>query len=137
MEEAIEAVQLSNATHRISKTGETDVELYADRKRLHQVLTNFLVNAIKYSPDADRVEVKVSMESGYAIVAVTDYGEGIAPDKIPHIFSRYYRANKGGKAEGLGLGLYLSKQIIDAHNGRVWIESTPGVGTSFFFSIPA
>ncbi|HEX8356374.1 MAG TPA: PAS domain-containing sensor histidine kinase [Segetibacter sp.] len=136
VDEVIEAVQLSNGSHRISKEAGTGVDVYADRSRISQVLTNYLINAIKYSPEGDRVDVKVYTESGNVILCVTDFGRGIPEEKIPHIFERYYRADASTKIEGLGLGLFLSKQIIDAHGGRVWIESKENTGSSFYFSIP-
>jgi PAS domain S-box-containing protein len=134
--EVIESVQLANTTHKIKKEGEAMVEVYADRDRINQVLTNYLINAVKYSPQADKVDVKVFIENGDAVVAVNDYGAGIPEEKIPHIFDRYYRADASTKIEGLGLGLYLSKQIIDAHGGRVWIKSKENEGSTFYFSIP-
>lgn len=136
VQQAIDAVQLANESHNIYKQGEANVDVYADSNRLHQVLTNYLVNAIKYSSQANKINVKLSMESGNIIVAITDYGKGISPEKIPYVFDRYYRADASVKIEGLGLGLFLCKQIIDAHNGRVWIESKLNEGSTFYFSIP-
>jgi len=103
---------------------------------LSQVLSNYFSNAIKYSPGKDKVDVKVSVEKENVVVSITDYGQGIAKDKLPHIFKRYFRADNTKKIEGLGLGLFLSKQIIDAHNGRVWIKSKLNEGSTFSFSIP-
>lgn len=136
VQQVIDATQLANPDHTIHKTGEANVDIYADSNRLHQVLTNYLVNAIKYSPEADRVDVHLSVENGNIIVEVTDYGKGIPPEKISHVFDRYYRADASVKIEGLGLGLFLCKQIIDAHNGRVWITSKLDEGSTFYFSIP-
>lgn len=67
---------------------------------------------------------------------VTDYGRGIPYDKVPHVFNRHYRAEPVSKTDGLGLGLFLCEQIIDAHNGRVWIKSKVDEGSTFYFSIP-
>ncbi|HEX8277910.1 MAG TPA: PAS domain-containing sensor histidine kinase [Segetibacter sp.] len=134
--EVIENVQLANKSHLIQKTGKTDAEVYADRGRIGQTLSNYLLNAIKYSPEADKVDVQLTIENGNVVVAVKDYGQGIAEDKVPHVFERYYRADNTTKIEGLGLGLYLSKQIIDTHNGRVWVKSRENEGSTFYFSIP-
>jgi PAS domain S-box-containing protein len=136
VDEVIESVQLLHKTHEINKEGEAQVEVYGDRERINQVLTNYLINAVKYSPQADKVNVRLHIENGNAIVAVTDYGKGIPEEKIPHIFDRYYRADASTKIDGLGLGLYLSKQIIDAHGGRTWIKSKENEGSTFYFSIP-
>jgi signal transduction histidine kinase len=81
--------------------------------------------------------VEVLLENGNVVVCVTDFGKGIPADEIDHLFERYYRAEKTNSVEGLGLGLFLSKQIIDAHNGRVWVTSEENKGSTFYFSIPA
>jgi signal transduction histidine kinase len=109
----------------------------ADKSRISQVFSNYLLNAIKYSPGRDKVVVEVLLENGNVVVCVTDFGKGIPADEIDHLFERYYRAEKTNSVEGLGLGLFLSKQIIDAHNGRVWVTSEENKGSTFYFSIPA
>ena len=136
VKEVIESVQMVNKSYMINKTGISDVEVNADRDRIRQALTNYLLNAIKYSPNANSVDVHVSVENSNVLVAVKDYGQGIAEEKIPHVFERYYRADNTKKVEGLGLGLYLSKQIADAHGGRTWVKSKVNEGSTFYFSIP-
>lgn len=136
VQEVIESVQLAHPGYTIIKEGNADAEVSADRDRIRQVLSNYLSNAIKYSPGKDKADVKVYVEKENVAVSVTDYGEGIAEDKIPHIFKRYFRADNTKRIEGLGLGLFLCKQIIDAHNGRVWIKSKLKEGSTFNFSIP-
>ena len=134
--EVIEPIKLANPRFSILKKGSASFEITADKGRIGQVLSNYLINAIKYSPGADKVEVQVSVEDGNVIVAVTDFGKGIPENEIVHLFERYFRAKKTNKIEGLGLGLFLSKQIIDAHNGRVWVKSKENEGSTFYFSIP-
>jgi PAS domain S-box-containing protein len=134
--EVIEGVQISNESHVIRKTGMAAIEVNADKARISQALSNYLLNAIKYSPQANTVDVHIAQENGDIIVSVKDYGLGITDEKIPHVFERYFRADNSKKIEGLGLGLYLSKQIIDAHNGRVWVKSKVNEGSTFYFSIP-
>lgn len=136
VKEAIETVQLTHSSHTIRKEGDVNLEIIADRERLNQALSNYLLNAIKYSPEADKVDVQLSVENGNVVVAVTDFGQGVPEEKIPHLFERYFRANDSKKIEGLGLGLFLSKQIINAHDGRVWIKSKINEGSTFYFSIP-
>ncbi|MCW3112395.1 MAG: domain S-box protein [Segetibacter sp.] len=136
VKEVIDGVQLSNTNHEIRKTGVVDLEVHADRARISQVLNNYLLNAIKYSPAATKVDLLLAVENGNVVVSVKDYGPGIEQEKLSHLFDRYYRADNTKKVEGLGLGLYLSKQIIDAHNGRVWVESKVNEGSTFYFSIP-
>lgn len=136
VKEAIETVQLTHSSHTIRKEGDVNLEIIADRDRLNQALSNYLLNAIKYSPEADKVDVQLSVENGNVVVAVTDFGQGVPEEKIPHLFERYFRADDSKKIEGLGLGLFLSKQIINAHDGRVWIKSKINEGSTFYFSIP-
>jgi PAS domain S-box-containing protein len=134
--DAIDTVSLLYPTHRIIKSGYTPIEVYADRHRILQVLNNYLTNAIKYSPDTDKISIHVSSDKHRLVVAVTDYGHGIPAHKIPQIFTRYYRVDNGDKIDGLGLGLYLSREIIKAHGGEVWIESEENKGSTFYFSLP-
>ncbi|MBF6590745.1 MAG: hybrid sensor histidine kinase/response regulator [Ktedonobacterales bacterium] len=112
----------------------------ADADRLGQVLANLLANALKYSADTAPVAVSVSQEGEEAVVCVRDHGCGIPPDQLAHIFERFYRvpdAETGsGSSVGLGLGLYISREIIERHRGRIWAESTPGMGSAFYVSLP-
>ena len=134
--EAIDTVKLLYPEHKIIKSGNALVEVNADKHRLLQVFNNFLTNAIKYSPKADKVLIRLAIQKGRLVTSVTDFGEGIPANKIPHIFNRYYRIENIRGTEGLGLGLFLSREIIIAHGGEVWVESEEGKGSTFFFSLP-
>lgn len=136
VDEAIETVKLIHPAYGIIKTGEANVMVNADRYRLVQVMNNYLSNAIKYSFGSHKVWVHLKTEPGRVITEVRDEGTGIAEDQLPFVFNRYFRAPKTMNVEGLGLGLYLSSEIIKAHGGRVWLESKEGVGSTFYFSIP-
>lgn len=110
--------------------------ILADENRLTQLLSNLLSNAIKYAPGG---EIRVSGESRpeQVIVTVSDEGPGIEPGDIPYIFDRFYRSDKAvRKTKGAGLGLYLSKAIVEAHGGRIWVDPHPGSGARICFSIP-
>ena len=108
----------------------------ADRYRLERVMTNLLTNALKYSEPGTPVTITARVEGDQVAVSVSDEGQGIAADDLARLFDRYYRAKTGLHIEGIGLGLYITKQIVEAHGGRVWIESVPGEGSAFSFSLP-
>jgi signal transduction histidine kinase/DNA-binding response OmpR family regulator len=107
----------------------------ADPARLHQVISNLVGNAIKFTPEGGRIEIGVEVVNGEAVVRVGDSGPGIAADELPHIFSRYWQARAGDR-RGLGLGLAIARGIVDAHGGRIWVESAPGSGSTFRFTVP-
>jgi signal transduction histidine kinase len=136
--EIIEEVQRTTDQHELIKEGIVKKTIYADRERIGQVITNFLTNAIKYSPRSKRIIIK-SFETKDAVqLSVQDFGLGIAKEKREHIFERFYRET--GPEEitfpGLGLGLYISAQIIQRQQGEIWVESEKGKGSTFFFKIP-
>ena len=106
-----------------------------DPDRLGQVLQNLLMNAVKYGPDDGRITIQVAVTDDEVRVSVTDDGPGIAPGHLPHLFERFYRADMTGSG-GLGLGLFISRMLVEAHGGRIWAESTPGSGATFTFTLP-
>ncbi len=113
----------------------------ADRDRLQQVLSNYLTNALKFSPDAAPVRVGIALEDEAARVWVTDQGPGLAADQQKHIWQQFYQApdtavQSSGWKVGLGLGLYISRQLIRRQQGEVGVESRPGQGATFWFSLP-
>lgn len=119
----------------LEEAGRLPVE--ADPVRLEQVLINLLDNAFKYSPQGGRVQVKVSRTDGAALVEVRDEGIGIEPEHLPHVFERFYKPTRQQAVyAGLGVGLYISKQIVEHHGGRIWVESQLGEGSSFFVELP-
>jgi heavy metal sensor kinase len=110
-----------------------------DSERLHQVVTNLLVNAVKYTRPNSDVRVRSWREAGQARLEISDAGEGIDEAALEHVFDRFYRVDRSRSREGggSGLGLAICREIIEAHGGRVWATSEPGSGASFFVSIPA
>ena len=110
----------------------------ADADRLRQVLTNLISNAVKFSPDGGEVLVAAHARDGEVEVAVADHGLGIPADALPHLFDKFYRVDnrETRRIGGTGLGLALVKQIVEAHQGRVWVESEPGRGSRFAFTLP-
>ena len=109
--------------------------LQADHPRLVQVLSNLVSNAVKFTEPGGRVDIGVHEEPGVMQFSVSDTGPGIPADQQPHVFDRFWQARKGG-GKGLGLGLAIARGIVDAHGGRIWLESAPGSGTTFRLTIP-
>jgi signal transduction histidine kinase len=136
LKECIANMQLTT-THQLLLTDAPELTFNGDRDRLEQVLNNLLANAVKYSPKADKVIISSYIEGDNVIVIVRDFGIGIAPEDIDSLFDRYYRVdNAAMRFEGLGLGLFISSEILKRHQGTFWIESELGKGSSFCFSLP-
>jgi PAS domain S-box-containing protein len=108
-----------------------------DRVRVTQVLHNLVGNAIKFVPEGGHVVVKTGRELSTVRFAVADNGPGIQPDELPHVFDRFWQAPSNALRRGSGLGLYIVKTIVEAHEGAAWAQSTLGEGASFFFTLPA
>jgi signal transduction histidine kinase len=120
---------------RISIAGVASVHGYWDRLRLEQVLSNLLSNALRYG-NGGPVEVSLEKQGDIAVMAVRDQGQGIAPDALPWIFDRFSGSQAARRAGGLGLGLYISRQIVQAHGGIIRATSTPGKGSTFTVEVP-
>jgi signal transduction histidine kinase len=110
-------------------------QVVADKEKTTWVLINLVANAIRYSYDNSRVEVSIVRKAGDVWFAVKDTGQGIAPEYLDKIFSRYFRVPGSGK-EGTGLGLSISKELIEAQHGTLRVESEYGAGSTFYFSLP-
>ena len=111
-------------------------KVMADRERIQQTLSNLVGNAIKFSaPGSKIVVVARRQDSESAVISVMDSGKGIPPDELPRVFDRYWQSSRTDR-QGAGLGLAIAKGIIEAHGGRMWIESQPGEGTTASFTLP-
>jgi signal transduction histidine kinase len=111
--------------------------LQADEMRLTQVLTNLLSNAVKYSPDGGTIRLQGSLRPGEAVVCVADKGPGIDPADAPHVFDRFYRSTSAAsRTKGAGLGLFLAKSVVEAHGGRIWLDTGRDRGARICFSLP-
>jgi signal transduction histidine kinase len=109
----------------------------ADEARLERILINVLTNALKYSPPDAPVTIAVRQHGSSIVTRIEDRGTGIDPEEIPHLFERYYRGRAShGQRDGLGLGLYIAKGLVEAHGGQIWVESEIGRGSTFSISLP-
>lgn len=111
------------------------IEVWADRNRVLQVLSNLVGNAIKFTPEGGTVRLSAERTDGRVRFAVSDTGRGIAAEHVPRLFDRFWQAEVGGQ-QGNGLGLFIAKGIVDAHAGRIWVESEIGHGATFYFTLP-
>lgn len=136
--ETVEQMRMTTDKKIIVQDKEWNGDIIGDKDRTGQVLINLLTNAIKYSPEADRVIVSVSSKDNFVVCSVTDFGIGIAKENLPFIFDRYYREMETNvnTFPGLGLGLYISSEIIKRQGGYIWVDSQKGAGSVFSFSLP-
>lgn len=138
VQEAITEMQLTTSAHQITLQGGTEKRVYADKDRVGQVLINLLSNAIKYSPEAKKISVKIVPNSKSVTVKVKDFGIGIPKEMREKIFERFYRVEAAPQSlvPGLGLGLYISSEIIKRLGGELTVESKVGRGSTFSFTLP-
>ena len=110
--------------------------LRMDGARVMQVISNLVGNALKFTPEGGTVTLAAAMEDGELHLSVIDTGTGISAEQLPHVFGRFWQAHDGDR-RGLGLGLTIARGIVEAHGGRIWVESEPGEGSIFHFTLPA
>ncbi|HEX9776159.1 MAG TPA: ATP-binding protein [Actinomycetota bacterium] len=132
------AAELGDARERTIEvdTPRGDLGLYGDPSALEHVVTNLLDNALKYSEPGTVVRARVTDDRSEVFLTVADEGRGIAPGELPHIFERFRQASNARGSGSVGFGLYLVRTLVEAHGGRVWVESRLGEGTSFHVALP-
>ena len=136
IEKCCSHIRLEDKYHLILQ-GDRRLQVCADENRIDQVIVNLVNNAMKYASESDEIYLIIDKSGKMAKVSVKDSGPGISPDKIPHLFDRYYRADPEGiQYSGLGLGLYISAEIIRKHNGEIGVDSQLGKGSTFWFTLP-
>jgi two-component system phosphate regulon sensor histidine kinase PhoR len=108
----------------------------ADRERIQQVVGNILHNAIKFTPPSGQIRITTTVKDQSVLVQIADSGIGISKEDLVHVFERFFKADKSRTHEGSGLGLAIAKHIIQAHNGKIWVDSQEGRGSTFSFSLP-
>ncbi len=117
--------------------GDENLMVFADSRQIEQVIANLVNNAVKYAPQSKRIELNIEKLQNEIKISVRDFGIGIDPEKIPHLFDRYYRVESSGlQSSGLGLGLYICSEIISRHGGKIGVESELTKGSKFWFIIP-
>ena len=137
IDNTVEDLQYTSPNHHIVKTGRIQHEVNGDKNRLQQVVINLLSNAIKYSPDSKEVYVTIEEKAGDVKVSIKDQGIGMSKHHLKKIFDRYYRVEEHAiQFQGLGIGLFISYEIIQRHNGKLWAESEPGKGSTFYLTLP-
>jgi len=136
--EAVDAMlpQAAAKSLRVARRVEPDLPaLECDAGRILQVLSNLLGNALKFTPPGGAITVGAGRRGDEVVCFVADSGPGIPGEALPHLFDRFWRGDRTSR-EGAGLGLYISRGIVEAHGGRIWVHSS-GAGTQFFFALPA
>lgn len=138
VKEVVDILQQSEENHKLIIKGKTGKKVRGDQERIGQVINNLISNAIKYSPKADKVYIYLKSNSKNVTVAVKDFGIGMSEEHLERIFERFYRVydTNDKTFPGLGIGLYISSEIVKRHGGKLWVESGVGKGSTFYFSIP-
>ena len=136
--EVAERMRLVGKGHEIETKIDGVAPIVGDRDRIEQVLENLVGNAIKYSPEGSRIDLMLRVNGANAVVSVRDEGIGIAPGEVEKIFGLFYRSPdpRADHVGGLGLGLYISREIVSRHHGRLWAERNPETGTTFLVALP-
>ena len=139
VKETVEDLQHTTTKHTLVEDFSYTGQIYSDKDRISQVVTNLITNAIKYSPHSDQIIITTKLEDNEVIVCVQDFGIGIPGDKADKVFEQFYRVsgNKQHTFPGLGLGLYISSEIVKREGGRMWVNSVEGKGSTFCFALPA
>ncbi len=137
VENVIEVMHQSNPEFKIIKQGAANCNIFGDEMRIEQVIVNFLTNAIKYSPGTDEILLTINCDDDILRVAVKDYGIGMLPEQLNHVFDKFYRVEETSQRfQGLGIGLYIAAEMIKRHDGQVGVNSTYGEGSEFYFTMP-
>ena len=137
-QESVEMLKPLAATKEIRLDGyaEDDLLLDGDRDRVLQILSNIVGNAIKFAPEKSSVALRVGRSGDDGLFAVSDTGPGMTEEDVSRIWNRFWQAKRGRAHGGVGLGLSIAKGLVEAHRGRIWVDSREGVGTTFYFTIP-
>lgn len=136
LKETIEETYVSQSSHQIILNPTCEVNINGDRNKIGNVISNLISNGLKYSDNGTRIEITCKLHDTEVEILIKDEGIGIKPEDIDKLFERYYRVQGNHTISGFGIGLYLSAEIIERHNGRIWVESEEGKGSVFHFTLP-
>jgi PAS domain S-box-containing protein len=137
VQESIDSFQPFSTQIKLIKKGSINTKVYGDRLRTEQVMNNFLSNALKYAPESTEIIITLKLEGNYVTASVRDFGVGIPKDKLKNVFKRFYRVEEtANQFSGLGIGLYISSEIIKRQRGKIGVKREKDKGTTFFFSVP-
>lgn len=138
LERVVERWRTQTPSHAFEAKIQPSLPVLADPDRIEQVLDNLLANAVKYSPDGSAVCLSAAIQDGEVRLAVADQGPGIPPEEHERIFERFYRRpeHRAAHRPGLGLGLFITRELVEAQGGRIWVESEPGQGSTFVVTLP-
>ncbi len=138
LRDIVSASQLLYPTHKIFFTASTDATLEIDQSRIEQVIVNLINNAVKYSPKATEVDVNLEKHNNLIYISVKDFGDGIHSKNQSKVFDKFYRIDELSKkdTQGLGIGLYVSAEIVNQHGGKIWVENNEDKGATFFVILP-
>ncbi len=139
VKDRVEELQRTTDKHSLLENYAETGTVYGDKERIGQVISNLVTNAIKYSPQKDKIIIHTLLNNSEVILCVEDFGIGIPPDKLDKVFEQFYRVSGDMQHTfpGLGLGLYISSEIIKREGGRIWVNSVEGKGSTFCFALPA
>lgn len=132
----VEEAALLDGTHQFTYDSVCEIEIFADEDKIANVISNLLSNAVKYSPLHKDVLINCILVDNMAQISIKDQGMGIEAKDIARLFERYYRVKNNTNISGFGIGLYLSAEIVERHNGKIWVESELDKGATFYFAIP-
>ncbi|WP_113660925.1 ATP-binding response regulator [Pedobacter nanyangensis] len=137
LDNIVEVMHQSAPDFKITKKGQVKVKVFGDEMRIEQVIVNFLTNAIKYSPGTNEVLLNVRLQNNELYIGVKDFGIGMQPEQLKRVFEKFYRVEETShRFQGLGIGLYISSEIIKRHGGQINVNSVYGEGSEFYFTIP-
>lgn len=135
IKDVVETIQPS-VNHQLEIELDQECSIKIDKKRVRQLLYNLISNAVKYSPGKNKIHIKTTLEVQNILFSITDFGIGLTKTEAKKIFEAFYRSKNGSGASGLGLGLFISQAVVNAHNGQIWVESEENKGTTFFVRLP-